>query len=140
MMSRVTVLAGALLLVMLIVPTSLTPAVVASPQDLERKVREVYIELADAERKGANVTQAASKLNEALGKIDEADVLGNQTQSAVLLGQAEWITNEVEASIPGLVAVGESAARNRFILVAATSLALVLGGLLAYVFGGKVLK
>ena len=139
-MSRVTVLAGALLLVMLIVPTSLTPAVVASPQDLERKVREVYIELADAERKGANVTQAASKLNEALGKIDEADGSGNQTQSSVLLSEAERITNEVEASIPELVAAGESEARIRLISVAVTFLALVVAGLLTYVFGGRVLK
>ena len=74
---------------------------------LKDYLKATYSKLQVAESKGANVTLAAQKLDEALQLIDQ--VKGDQNGSdSVLMSQATSIIDDVDSSIPSLTKDGES--------------------------------
>jgi len=116
----------------------LFPLSTAAEEDLKQKIGTTYIKLVDAEQKGANVTEAANRLNEALRMVNQANESRNQTQRSILLSRAEQMINQVDASIPDLITKGQDEANNRLTLSAGTSLVLIIGGLLAYFYGPSI--
>ena len=70
-------------------------------------LRTTFLKLQDAEKRGANITSAAQKLDRALQLIDQ--VKNNQNDSdGTLLSQATSLIDEVDSSIPSLTKDGEN--------------------------------
>ena len=103
------------------------------PESVRLSLSQVFAEVVRAEMEGANVTELAAKLNQALQLVREAEAVGGP-ESAELLREAEDLIQEVNASIPGLLEEAEAEARRRLILTGVGVAALVVGGVLAYVY------
>jgi len=115
------------------------PVMAEDTADLKARIRAIYIRLVDAERNGARIEEAAAKLNTALQMAMGAHTSLDQSVRSALLLEAERIAAEVEASVPELIREAENEARTRTILMIAVPLALVMGGLLVYVYGPRIL-
>jgi len=103
---------------------------------VETYIKEVYIRLAEAEKRGADVSEAAFELNKALGHL----VVGRDgyPDRERVLNEALSIAQKVDEAIPLLIAEGEErqAWRNitmAFVLGFAASAAGV-----TYLYGGKM--
>lgn len=127
----------ALLLLLLAVPLAAAGAVASEPASeivvmvpledrLRSEVDEVFALLSSAEGAGANVDAAAASLNQALALIDSG------TEQDLLA--AEELIQQVNSSIPGLVAEGESAQWAGTAGLAATLAALAVAAALVYFF------
>jgi len=78
-----------------------TPVFAPSVTDVVRRSQQVYAELIDADRAGANITAVAAQYNTALGLIDEAqrlDESGNHTGATELAQRADSILNNTASS------------------------------------------
>ncbi len=101
-----------------------------SPDGLRMEVNRVFTLLEAAEAKGANVTGAALSLNHALELISAG--------GAPELSQAASIVQQVNSSIPGLVAEGDSARYWGTAGLAATLAVLGIAGVLVFLFMPKL--
>ena len=128
-----------LFLAVLMTMALLAPITVNSQGDLRERIKEVYTKLVVAEQRGANVTYAAIRLDEALEMVDEANGLSDPAQRLILLSKAEGIVDEVDAFVPELSNKGESETVNSQILAVITSLALIVVGILVYFYGPRML-
>ncbi len=102
----------------------------ASPESLRAQINSVFLLLEAAEAKGANVTGAALSLNHALELVSA----GGPGE----LEQAASVIQQVNSSIPGLVAEGESARYWGTAGLAATLAALGIAGVLVFLFMPKL--
>ena len=127
----------ALLLLLLVVPLSAAGAVASEPalevvamvpieDRLRSELDEVFALLSSAEDAGANVDAAAASLNQALALIDSG------TEQDLLA--ADEMIQQVNSSIPGLIAEGESAQWAGTAGLAATLAALAVAAALVYFF------
>jgi len=107
-------------------PTSEAVAMVPLEDRLRSEVDEVFALLSSAEDAGANVDAAAASLNRALALIDSG------TEQDLLA--AEGLIQQVNSSIPGLIAEGESAQWAGTAGLAATLAALAVAAALVYFF------
>ena len=100
---------------------------------LKDYLKTTYMKLQDAEKKGANVTLAAQKLDRALQILDQ--VKGNQSSSDnVLLSQAASIIDDTDKSIPYLIAEGENRALWINIGTVLTMIFVIIVCLLVYLY------
>ncbi len=127
----------ALLLLLIVVPLAAAGAVASEPalevvamvpieDRLRSELDEVFALLSSAEGAGANVDAAAASLNQALALIDSG------TEQDLLA--AEGLIQQVNSSIPGLIAEGESAQWAGTAGLAATLAALAVAAALVYFF------
>ena len=127
----------ALLLLLIVVPLSAAGAVASEPalevvamvpieDRLRSELDEVFALLSSAEDAGANVDAAAASLNQALALINSG------TEQDLLA--AEGLIQQVNSSIPGLIAEGESAQWAGTAGLAATLAALAVAAALVYFF------
>jgi len=107
-------------------------------EDVEARIRTIYVRLVDAEKNGARMEEAAAKLNTALQMVSEAHISVNQSARSALLLEAQRIAAEVEASVPELMREAENEAEARTVLIIAVSSALVAGAVLAYIYGPRI--
>lgn len=112
----------------------LLPGLALSGGDLRRELLKVYDGLLKAEREGADVAEAALKLDRALKLINEGGRTGNSTA----LREAERIISEVRAELPSLMEEGR-AKRRLFLVQLALGIGLSgLGGVLAYLYAPRL--
>jgi len=110
-------------------PSEAPPAVAASPpsgDELRSDAASVFFLLSSAEDAGADVDAAASRLNQALALIG----LGSEQD----LMEAASIIQQVNSSIPGLMAEGEAARWMSTAGLATTLAALAVAAALVYLF------
>ena len=105
--------------------------------DLKDKIRRVYLELACAEKEGADVGEAVAKLDDALQLIIQAESVSNPVEKSKLLSRAEALINEVETSIPELIGAGRSAAQLRVVVNVASIISLIVVVALVYFYGPR---
>lgn len=108
------------------VDSHVTPVSAYSQDGLRTEAIGVFTLLEAAEARGANVTAAAFSLNQAMVLIAS----GGQSE----LGQAASIIQQVNSSIPSLVAEGESARYWGTAGLAATLTVLGIAGVLVFLF------
>ncbi|MDD1776130.1 MAG: hypothetical protein LUP94_02125 [Candidatus Methanomethylicus sp.] len=98
------------LLLFLVLGSTAVPCVRATPDEaaLRAAVQSTFAQVLSAEQDGANVTNAAAKLNTALGLIENAATESGTVRDE-MLASAESILAEVSASIPALKSEGEQA-------------------------------
>ncbi len=106
---------------------------------LEKKVREAYLNLAKAEEKGANVSEAALKLNKALQLLRLAKHEENPEKREEMLKEAEKLILEVEKLTPKLAREGEVKETIRKITSAFTAVAASAALVLAYLYLPRLL-
>ena len=110
----------------------------AEEKDLRSKVISVYAELAEAEANGADVTVAASKLNEALRLISQAEE-AKDPERILLLSKASILIDEAEKMIPELIEAGRTAALYRNFLTGISVAFLAISAFILYFYGPKAL-
>lgn len=98
----------------------------ASYEALVKELEEVFFALQSAESMGANVTSAAHDLNHALALMES----GSEQD----LMEAASIIQQVNSSIPGLTAEGETARRMSTAGLATTLAVLAVAAALVYLF------
>ena len=105
-------------------------------EPLIKSVRKVYSRLADAEKRGADVREAALKLQKALELIREAEE--NPGEREALLSRASMLIDEVNSSIPSLIEKGERRILWRNAMIGSTASLIVVAAVLVYRFGPKI--
>ncbi len=105
--------------------------------DLKDKIRRVYLELACAEKEGADVGEAVAKLDEALQLVIQAENVDDPAEKSKLLSRAEVLVDEVESSIPELIEAGRAAAQLRFMINVASIMSLIVVAVLVYFYGPR---
>jgi len=101
-----------------------------------KSVRKVYSRLAEAEKKGADVREAALKLQKALELIREAEE--DPDKREVLLSKASTLIDEVNSSIPELIEEGERRIFWRNVMIGSTASLIIVAAVLVYRFGPKI--
>ncbi len=116
------------------------PPVFCSGQpDLRSRVRDVYVLLVRAEAEGGNVSAAALKLNEALQLIGEAEKVEDESERSRILGKADSLIREVEASVPGLVEEGHRGKLLYLVTMVSVLVFLLVFGFVFYFYGPRFL-
>ena len=105
-------------------------------EPLIKSVRKVYSRLADAEKRGADVREAALKLQKALELIREAEE--NPGEGEALLSRASMLIDEVNSSIPSLIEKGERRILWKNAMIGSTASLIVVAAVLVYRFGPKI--
>lgn len=105
-------------------------------ESLSEFVREIYSKLVDAEEKGADVREAALKLNRALQLIREAR--NDPENKSALLSEARALIEDVNANIPLLIREGENALLWRNVTMSSAVALIVVISVLAYRFGPRI--
>ncbi len=121
---------------LMVIALSMLDISLCSENSLVRSIREVYSKLVEAEKKGADVREAALKLERALELVRAAEE--NPDKRDVLLSEARRLVDEVNSSIPSLIEKGEREAFLRNVVIAsAISLVTVSAGI-TYYYGPRV--
>lgn len=98
-----------ILLILLFTMLSLIPTVTCeTEEEAITLLREVYSKLVEAERVGADISNASQQLNKALTLIKSLEE--NRTNKEEILRQAISIIKEVDSMIPTLIEEGRKAA------------------------------
>lgn len=105
-------------------------------ESLIKSVRKVYSRLVEAEKRGADVREAALKLQKALELIKEAEK--NPGEREALLSKASMLIDEVNSSIPSLIEEGERRIFWRNVMIGSTASLIVVAAILVYRFGPKI--
>lgn len=103
----------------------------ATQDSVLSEIREAFLQLSEAESKGANVTLAAMDLNRALALAGSGD--GSS------LAEAAAIVDAVKSSIPSLAAEGEAARSWGTASIALTLVALGAAGALVYLYTPRLI-
>ena len=106
-------------------------------EDVERYIREVYFRLLEAENKGADVNDAAFKLNRALELLRVHRTGGEEEDK--ILKEALALVREVDEDIPRLVEEGERKKVIGFVGAAAAVIVATALSILAYFYSSRVL-
>ena len=115
---------------------SILEAPLGYEDQLVQSIRNVYSRLAEAERRGADVHDAALKLKKALELVSAAEE--NPEDREALLSKARELVQEVNSSIPLLIEEGERRIFWRNVMiVTAVSLVIAFSGL-TYYYGPRV--
>jgi len=99
-------------------------------------IREVYSRLAEAEKRGADVREAAMRLNDALELVREAEE--NVENRSALLSAARSIVEDVNSSIPVLIAEGGERLFWRNVVLAASIVSIAASCVAVYRLGPRV--
>lgn len=113
---------------------------IAESQDVEearKYVRTVYSSLREAELKGADVEEAASKLDEALELLREVEGVGTLEREKSI-SRVMSMAGEVESSIGRLVEEGESRNRWRIITLSSSAALAALSSILTYLYAPRI--
>ena len=105
-------------------------------ESLTQSIREVYSKLANAEEKGADVSEVAHKLEKALELVRAAQE--NPEDREVLLAEAMKIVDEVNSSIPLLIKEGEQRIFWRNVTIAFSASLVVALAALTYYYGPRL--
>jgi len=105
-------------------------------EDLKKSVREVYFRLAEAEKRGADVRDAALKLEKALELIRAAKE--NPEKRDDFIREARELIEEVNASIPKLIQEGEARIFWKNVAFASAASILVASIVLIYHYGPRI--
>lgn len=117
------------------------PSVMAEAQDIEEVrgyIRLVYHKVSEAEKSGAEVEEAALKLNQALSLIREAEGETNTTKRNRDLTEAHNLVKDVEASIDRLVEEGRARINLRNITLSSTAILAAAGCILGYIYAPRI--
>ncbi len=119
----------------------LFPSVMAEVQDAEEVrnyVRLVYQKLVEAERRGADVEEAAIRLNRALSLIREAEAETNTSRRGKSLTEAYNLVRDVEASIDRLVEEGRARINLRNWTLSSAAILTAVGCILGYIYSPRI--
>jgi len=105
-------------------------------EPLNDSIKEIYSRLVEAEKRGADVQDAALKLNKALELIRAAEE--NPDKSDILLSEARKLINEVNSSIPLLIERGEKEVFLRKVTIVSTISAVIASASLTYYYGPRL--
>lgn len=103
---------------------------------LVESIRSAYSRLVEAEKKGADVREAAAKLNRALQLIREAE--DNPENRSVLLSEAYALIEDVNLSISLLIREGENRVFWKNVTISLAGVLTVVISILAYRFGPRI--
>ena len=106
-------------------------------EEAEQHIRLVYSRLREAEGRGADVKEAALKLNDALTLIREAASEPDASKREKNLSRALTIIGEVEASIDRLIEEGEARSRMRTATLAISTSLIGLASIMAYIYAPR---
>jgi hypothetical protein len=104
-------------------------------------VHNAYKALLDASDAGGDVTELTAQLNHALDLIAQANnfVLSDPAESQMLASQAQDIANNVTANAPKVKQAGIAQNQTSTIILAGTIIAVIIAGVLVYIFGQKIM-
>ena len=102
----------------LIISSIMIQGCMGENEDVIRSIRDTYSKLVKAEERGADVQDAAMKLQKALKLVEEAEE--NPENRETLLSEARELVGEVRSSIPILIEEGEKKIFWRNIAIAST--------------------
>ncbi|RLF99007.1 MAG: hypothetical protein DRN49_04975 [Thaumarchaeota archaeon] len=105
-------------------------------EDVTRSIRDTYSKLVKAEERGADVRDAAMKLEKALELVKEAEE--HPEKRDALLSEARKLVEEVESSIPILIENGERRIFWRNLTIAFAVVMIALSALLTYYYGPRI--
>ena len=105
-------------------------------EDVTRSIRDTYSKLVKAEERGADVRDAAMKLEKALELVKEAEE--HPEKRNALLSEARKLVEEVESSIPILIENGERRIFWRNLTIAFAVVMIALSALLTYYYGPRI--
>lgn len=103
---------------------------------LMESVRDVYSRLVDAERRGADVREAALKLNRALQLIKESEIIPEN--KSLFLSEARMLVEDVNLSIPLLIQEAESKMFWRNVMICSVGILIIVAGVITYHFGPSI--
>ena len=103
--------------------------------DVIRSIRDAYSKLVKAEERGADVRDAALKLQRALELVREAEE--DPENREALLSEARSLVEQVESSIPTLIEEGERRIFWRNVTIASIIASIAILSLLAYYYGPR---
>jgi len=104
--------------------------------DVIRSIRDAYSELVRAEERGADVRDAALKLQRALELVREAEE--DPENREALLSEARCLVEQVESSIPILIEEGEKRIFWRNVTIASIIASIAILSFLTYYYGPRV--
>ena len=114
----------------------LAAAETSAQEDIRRNIEGAYLKLLEAERQGANVTDAALKLNKALTLLRLAET--NPAERQTYLKDAGDLTKQVYAQIPTLIAEGRERTLWRNLAIALSTICLAGVGVFVYAYWPKI--
>lgn len=136
-MKRKAIVLPLLVLILSLVLISQPRIKISAQQTPKDRARQLYVQLLNAEREGADVTEAAFKLNQALQLIEQAEAgIGEET---ALLQEAEALMDEVEASIPSLIEAGRAATQLKIATWTIAAISVVALSAAIYLYGPRLL-
>jgi len=120
----------------LIISSIMIQGCMGENEDIISSIRDTYSKLVKAEEKGADVRDAAMKLQKALKLVEEAEE--NPENRETLLSEARELVGEVRSSIPILIEEGEKKIFWRNIAIASTVAMIAILSFLTYYYGPRV--
>lgn len=136
MQSKIRFWATVLVCVFLI-SSSLTSTIEATG-DVRVKLARIYSDLVNAESAGADISVAATKLDEARRLIASAES-ANEPEKSSLLAMASVLIGEVEAMIPELMEAGRAATLYRSVTTIASVAISASSAIFLYIYGPRIL-
>ena len=103
---------------------------------IEDSIKNVYSRLAEAEKAGADVHDAALKLEKALERARQARE--NPENGSLLLAEAEKLVNEVNSSIPLLIETGQKRIFWRNVEIASAASLIAVSVFFTYYYGPRI--
>lgn len=134
---------GSKIIILYMIPLILllSSSVTAEAQDADEVrgyVRLIYQKLMEAEKSGADVEEAATKLNRALSLVREAEGESNTTRRDRNLAEAYSLVKDVEASIDRLIEEGRARVNLRNITLSSTAILVAVGCTLGYIYSPRI--
>jgi len=136
MSSKIRFWATVLVCVFLI-SSSLT-SIIGAAGDARVKLARIYSDLVNAESAGADVSVAATKLDEA-GRLIASAESANEPEKSNLLAMASVLIGEVEAMIPKLMEAGRSATLYRSVTTIASVAISASSAIFLYIYGPRII-
>lgn len=133
---RITICLTLTLLILIIINSITHVNAQVNYGEVQNKIIEAYNGLLYAESKGANVTQLANMLNQAVQLLDKGNYYENKNSSLALnyYAQAYSIAENVLSQIPNATNQGIISQRNSLILFTIQIISLMIIGFLLYKF------